>query len=152
MGKGKKQELENQVLQAMKEYVISVELFRHSIAKILNVNATDMECLSLLFHRNIATPSDIQKYTGISSGSTTAMLNRLEKKGLTERHPNPKDRRGVHIVIVKEKLNVVAPLFASLEKAEKVLVSNYSVQELESILGFMHKTVSIWEKERENIR
>lgn len=150
--KSKKREAEKQVLSSIREYVISVELFRYNIARTLGIHTTDMECLSILFHRGIATPSELGKHTGLTSGgATTAMLDRLENRGLIERRPNPKDRRGTHIAITKETLERIAPLFISLEKAEQALVSGYSEQELRLILNFMSKVTDLWERERENL-
>ena len=71
-------------------------LFRNMVSERLGVNVTDMECLGLLYNKDLATPSELARYTGLGSGATTAMLDRLEKSGLIERRPNPDDRRGTH--------------------------------------------------------
>lgn len=43
------------------------------------------------------TPVVLAKYLGITSASTTALLDRLEKTGHISRIPNPDDRRSVRI-------------------------------------------------------
>jgi DNA-binding MarR family transcriptional regulator len=43
------------------------------------------------------TPVVLAKYLGITSASTTAVLDRLEKSGHIARIPNPTDRRSVRI-------------------------------------------------------
>ena len=63
-------------------------LFRHAIGEKLGVGVTDMECLGLIFLKGLATPSELALYTGLTSGSTTAMLDRLEKRNLIKRQPN----------------------------------------------------------------
>jgi DNA-binding MarR family transcriptional regulator len=99
MKKLTKKDLEKQVILGAREYGISSVLFRNAIGSKLGVNVTDMECLGLLFFKGIATPTELSRYTGLTSGSTTAMLDRLGKAGLIERKPNPNDRRGTLIVI-----------------------------------------------------
>ena len=148
----KKKDLVKQVIIGAREYAISTVLFRHAVGELLGVNVTDMECLGLLFHKGIATPSELSKHTGLSSGSTTAMLDRLEKSGIIARRPNPDDRRGTLIVIVKEKAKEIAPLFLSGRTAQDELVSSYTEKELELLLDFFRRSTTMWEKEREKLQ
>jgi DNA-binding MarR family transcriptional regulator len=133
---------------AARDYGIQMTLYRNIIFEKLGVNATDMECLGFLLSKRISTPTELAKYTGLSSGATTAMLDRLEKGGFIERRPNPDDRRGTLIVLAKSGAEKVAPWFAPVEKAQDALISNYSEKELELISGFFEQYVKIWEQER----
>src|SRR3954470_6230449 len=105
-----KSELRRQVIVASRENGISYTLFRNAIGKKLGLNTTDFEGLDLIFYRGAATPSELSKYTGLSSGSTTAMIDRLEKSGLVKRRNNPDDRRGTLVVIDQEEALKVRPL------------------------------------------
>jgi len=40
-----------------------------------------------------ATPTDLARHLGISTASTTALVDRLVRDGLVETHPHPVDRR-----------------------------------------------------------
>jgi DNA-binding MarR family transcriptional regulator len=146
-----KDELKQQVIMGTREYGIGSVLFRHVIGEMLGVNATDMECLGVIFFKGVATPSELARYTGLSSGATTAMLDRLEKSELIARRPNPEDRRSTHIVLVQETAEKVAPLFASLREAQDKIVSSYSEQELELLSDFFKRSVTMWEEEREKL-
>ena len=133
---------------AARDYGIQMTLFRNIIFEKLGVNVTDMECLGFLFSKRIATPTGLAKYTGLSSGATTAMLDRLEKGGFIERRPNPDDRRGTFIVLAKSGAEKVAPWFAPVGKAQDELISNYSEKELQLISDFFERYAKIWEQER----
>jgi DNA-binding MarR family transcriptional regulator len=146
-----KKDLEEQVILGARQYGISLVLFRHAVAEILGVNVTDMECLGLIFLKGLATPTELSQHTGLSSGSTTAMLDRLEKARLIERRPNPDDRRSTHIVIVKETAEKIAPLFASVREAQNKLVSSYSEKELALLSNFFGSLVTMLETEREKL-
>src|SRR5690349_8012804 len=141
MNTEQKDALKQQVILGAREYGIGSVLFRHVVGDMLGVNATDMECLSVIFFRGVATPSELARHTGLSSGATTAMLDRLESSGLIARHPNPQDRRSTRIV-VKESAERVAPLFASLREAQDRLVSRYSEQELALLADFFQRAAS----------
>ena len=95
--------LVRQVIGAVRDYNFSNVLFRNTIVEKLGVNITDWECLGLLLQKGVSTPTELSKHTGLTSGATTAMLDRLERSGIIERRRNPEDRRGTLIVIDKEK-------------------------------------------------
>lgn len=44
-------------------------------------------------HAAPATPTDLARHLGISTASTTALVDRLVRDGLVETHPHPVDRR-----------------------------------------------------------
>ena len=151
MANSKKEQLKQQVITGAREYGIGSVLFRHVVGEKLGVNVTDMECLGLIFLKGLATPSELAKLTGLSSGATTAMLDRLERSGLIERRPNPNDRRSTHIVIVQQTASKIGPLFASLREAQDKIVSSYSEAELELLADFFRRSVAMWEEEREKL-
>lgn len=112
------------------------------------LNVTDMECLRFLFAKGIASPTELAKHTGLTSGATTAMLDRLEKAGLIERRPNPADRRGFLIAPAKASAEKAASWFESARKAQDKLISSYSAQELEIIADVFERFTKLWDNER----
>lgn len=132
-----KKDLEKQVLLAARDNGISSVLFRNAIGRKLGLNITDSECLSLLTIKGISTPTELARYTGLTTGSTTAMLDRLEKAKFIRRKPNPKDRRGVLIEINMQSAATVGPLVAGVQKAHSQLIASYSSKELETIVDFL---------------
>lgn len=147
-----RKQLEMTVALSVREYSIGSVLFRHAVGDRLGINVTDMECLGILFFKGIATPSELSHYTGLSSGATTAMLDRLEKSGLIKRQPNPQDRRGTYIVIVKKAAKRVEPLFVSARHAQNNLMAGYSEQELALLADFFQRSNQIWEQERAKLK
>lgn len=146
------EQLKQQVIVGAREYGIGSVLFRHAIGEHLGVSATDMECLGLVFLKGMATPSELARYTGLSSGATTALLDRLEKSGLIMRRPNPNDRRSSHIVVVEETARKIGPLFGSLREAQDAILSSYSEDELALLADFFTRSVRMWDEERAKLR
>ena len=152
MTKSTKTHLKNRALSAVREYGVQLTLFRNAMNEWAGLNATDMECLRILFLQGIATPSELAKRTGLTSGATTAMLDRLEKAGMIERRPNPADRRGTLIAPLKSASERVAAWFESARKAQDELISSYSERELEIISDAFERFTKIWEQEREKLQ
>ena len=137
-----------QAIRAVRDYNFSNVLFRKTIVEKLGVNITDWECLGLLLQRGVSTPTELSKHTGLTSGATTAMLDRLERSGIIERRRNPEDRRGTLIVIVKEKASEIATILASAIRAQEQLLSSYTEEELEFLSDFISKLAEVVDQER----
>ncbi len=136
---------------AARENGISSVLFRNAMGRKLGLNVTDSECLSLLTIKGISTPTELARFTGLTSGSTTAMLDRLEKAKFIKRKPNPNDRRGVLIEINELWGQTAGPLVAGVQKAHHELIASYSAQELATINDFLTRFTQDVEDQTERI-
>ena len=132
-----KKDLEKDVFLAARDQGVSSVLFRNAIARRLNLNITDSECLSLLSIKGVLTPTELARYTGLTTGSTTAMLDRLERAGYIKRRPNPADRRGILIEIDRRWQETAGPLVAGVQQAHRELITGYTATELDVIADFL---------------
>lgn len=132
-----KQDVANKVFMAARDQGVSSVLFRNAIARRLGLNATDSECLSYLGIKGTSTPTALARYTGLTSGSTTAMLDRLEKSGYIRRLPNPSDRRGTLVELAPHYQEVAMPLVAGIQQSHRELLARYSEEELATIADFL---------------
>jgi DNA-binding MarR family transcriptional regulator len=146
-----KEELEKQVMIAAREQGMSNVLLRNAVCRKLNLNSTDMECMSLLTIKNISNPTELAHYTGLSPGSTTAMLDRLEKVKLIKRKPNRRDRRGVLIEINHKTYAKVGVMFAGTYQTLSDMIATYSAAELETIADFLTRFTSNVKEHTEQI-
>ncbi len=147
-----KADLKKRALMAVRDYGVNLTRLQNATGDRMGLNVTDMQCLRLLFLKGTATPTELARHTGLTSGATTAMLDRLEKAGLIERRPNPNDRRGTLISPVKSAAEKVAAGFESARKAQEELISSYSEEELEIISDAFERFTKLWEQEREKMQ
>jgi len=152
MAKATKTDLRKRALSAVAEYGVNLTLFRNAMSEWAGLNVTDMECLRFLFLKGIATPSELAKHTGLTSGATTAMLDRLEHAGLIERRPNPTDRRGFLIAPAQAGAETAASWFESARRAQEKLIARYSEKELAIIADAFERITEIWKQERERLQ
>jgi DNA-binding MarR family transcriptional regulator len=146
-----KSEITRQVIVAGREQGISYTLFRNSIGKRLGLNTTDFEGLDLIFYRGAASPSELSRYTGLSTGSTTAMIDRLEKSGLVSRRSNPDDRRGTLVMVTEDAACKVGPLFTSARVAQNELLAGYTKTELSILADYFTNSAKMFETERRKL-
>ena len=152
MATSTKTELKKRALMAVRDYGINLTHFRNAMSEWAGVNVTDMECLRLLFLKGAATPTELARHTGLTSGATTAMLDRLEKAGLIERRPNPEDRRGTLIAPAESSEGKAASWFESARKAQDELISSYSESELEIVADVFERFTKLWDDERKKVQ
>ena len=104
----------------------------HALSKIAErsiedsgLGLTDFVALEALLHKGPQTITEIQNRVLLASGSMTAAVDRLEKKGLIKRGPAPNDRRAKVLRLTPEGRRVVESAFsrhaAELESAMAVL-------------------------------
>jgi MarR family 2-MHQ and catechol resistance regulon transcriptional repressor len=86
---------------------------------------TDFAALEALLHKGPLTITEIQGKVLLASGSMTAAVDRLEKKGFIKRGPAASDRRAKVLQLTPEGRRVVEAAFrrhaAELESAMAVL-------------------------------
>src|SRR5262249_6280672 len=75
------------------------------IAGVFGVHKTDLESLDLIYLRGGAcSAGELSQATGLTSGSTTALIDRLVKAGYVVREADPNDRRRQIVRIQKEAI------------------------------------------------
>jgi MarR family transcriptional regulator, 2-MHQ and catechol-resistance regulon repressor len=67
-----------------------------------NINNENFMILELLYSKGPHPVQKISEMLSIPSGSITYVVDKLEKKGLVERQPNPNDRRASNVVLTEE--------------------------------------------------
>ncbi len=144
--------LKQRALAAVRDYGVNLTHFRNAMGEWAGLNATDMECLRLLFLKGQAAPSELARHTGLTSGAATAMLDRLEKAGLIERRPNPDDRRGTLVTPAESAAEKMASWFASARNAQDELLSGYTEGELALIADVFERFANLWGEERKKIQ
>lgn len=82
-------------------------------------------------------PSDISRELGISSASTTAMLDRLERQGNVERVSHPTDRRSLLIAPTPHAEREVADLVDAFDLRVAAVVDGAGPEDRRAVLAFL---------------
>ncbi|CAA9490103.1 MAG: hypothetical protein AVDCRST_MAG85-1175, partial [uncultured Solirubrobacteraceae bacterium] len=83
----------DELSRACRAWGIENSRFDHAVARRLGISPADLHALELLEFSGGLTPGQLAERLQLTSGSVTALADRLERLGLVERRPNPKDRR-----------------------------------------------------------
>jgi DNA-binding MarR family transcriptional regulator len=120
------------------------ELTREVIAEVLGLNKTDLTGVDFLYAQGgTCTAGQLSTATGLTSGSTTALIDRLEKAGYAVREDDPTDRRK-QLVRLSDKAHArCEAVYEPIRKEMFKLWSNYSASELELIERFLTEGIKL---------
>lgn len=125
---------------AVIEMVRRVEDTSDRAARRGNLHRTDFSCIGLLKRQGRPlSPKDIIGYLGLSSGSGTALLDRLEAHGYIRRLPNPDDRRGVLIELDEIAAAEPLALYRDVQERYSEATGSFSNHDLEVIAEFLER-------------
>jgi DNA-binding MarR family transcriptional regulator len=86
------------------------------------------------------TAGELSERTGLTSGATTRLIDRLERVGYVRRCPDEVDRRCVIIEPVPENLEKLGALFQPLAEGMAELWSRFNDDELDVIVEFVRQS------------
>lgn len=143
MAKKNEPPLIERVSHAVRRMGAQSVLISETMAARFGLNTTDLECLDVLFLRGEATAGELAKATGLTSGATTAMIDRLERAGYIRRDDDPNDRRRVILRVRPEKIGPIARAYEPIAQRTTALWSTFSSKELETVLRFIDESVKL---------
>ncbi|MDP9982245.1 DNA-binding MarR family transcriptional regulator [Pseudarthrobacter oxydans] len=83
------------IVQGLRRVDTGTYALRIRLSEKLGIGTIDINAMAFVGEVDGLTPKDLGKALNITTGSVTAMVDRLEVKGFMVRKPNPTDRRSV---------------------------------------------------------
>jgi DNA-binding MarR family transcriptional regulator len=134
----------NELGRVVQGYQSAVDDADREAARILGVNRTDMRCLELLLSSAELSPRELGQRLGLTTGSVTAMLDRLERLDFLARNPHPDDRRKSVVTITAEGARRCYELFAPLiAEGNHVLAKEFEVDQLRLGMQFLRTLTEV---------
>lgn len=84
-------------------------------------------------------PTRLGKGLMLSSAGVTSRIDRLERRGLVRRLPDPDDRRGVIVELTDKGLEVVDAAVAALTKSDRELLERLDLEEVRQLEVLLRK-------------
>lgn len=136
-------ELTGEIQQRMIRFIAGVILYNHAVSAQVGLGASDSQFMTLLQTYGPLTPRQLAEHTGLTSGTITGVIDRLESHGFVTREPDPADRRKVVVTpsvqAIQDKL---VPLYAEQGERMQSVLASRSVAELRVISDFLADSVN----------
>jgi DNA-binding MarR family transcriptional regulator len=126
------------IMESLVRFIASVVLNNHAVAQQLGLGPTDSQFMTLLDVHGPLTPGRLAELSGLTSGTVTGVIDRLEKAGFVRRERDTEDRRKVIVrrdaTAVEQRMH---PAYAEHGQSVQKLLDQRSPEELAVIAAFL---------------
>jgi len=95
-------------VRGLRAVILAGENYRQEIARVTGLGVTETQAISYLAVHGDRGQNDLAADLGLTSGASTALIDRLERQGVAERYPHPHDRRRALVRLTAAGNGVVA--------------------------------------------
>jgi DNA-binding MarR family transcriptional regulator len=128
---------------AMRKWGIENTRFDDAFARRAGIVPADLHALEELQFSGGMTPGQLGHRLQLTSGSVTALVDRLERQGLVERRPHPTDRRAIVITLTPEAESFGMETYGPFGEELTALAARLSPQTREEMTAFFTEAAAI---------
>ena len=125
------------IVQGLRRVDTGTYALRIRLAEKLGIGTIDINAMAFVGEVDGLTPKDLGKTLNITTGSVTAMVDRLESKGFMVRKPNPTDRRSVLLHLSPEGTDAMQWANDHFAAAAAALIQESSKESVIGIAEFL---------------
>jgi DNA-binding MarR family transcriptional regulator len=143
MASVRRAELLRRLDEALRKVSAQSVLLSDTVARRVGLNSTDLECLDLLYLAGPATAGRLSAHTGLTTGATTAVIDRLERAGYVRRTRDSHDRRRVLVEALPGGIKRIEPLYRRLASAMDDLHATFDERQLSNVVDYLTRAVDL---------
>jgi DNA-binding MarR family transcriptional regulator len=128
------------VSMALRQLVLGWDRYRESVANQLAVGTSEVVALGYLFQEGPLTPRELGLRLNLTSGSITALLDRLENSGFVARSQHPDDRRSLLATVTPAGRHAMQYFYEQLDTMVGDTLEQYPDLPLETLSGLVSAT------------
>ncbi|HEX7090136.1 MAG TPA: MarR family transcriptional regulator [Longimicrobiales bacterium] len=130
----------------------AVEAFDAAAAELLGIHLTDLRCLGILDRRGALAATELAREAGLTTGATTALIDRLEAAGYVRRVRDERDRRRVYVTLTDAARQAIAEVWGPLGQEGMEVAGRYSAEELALIAEYLRTSREVLRKHLDRLR
>ncbi|HEY7719038.1 MAG TPA: MarR family transcriptional regulator [Pedococcus sp.] len=135
---------------AMQRYQRSVQAFDDAVGRRLGLGPADLRCLDWLAD-GPKTAGALSTATGLRPAATTALIDRLSRRGLVRRLPSDADRRQVLVEMTEEGFARTWEAYGPLVEEGRELLAKVPLEELRAMRERLDAMRELTDRHRERL-
>ena len=132
---------------AMQQYQRSVQAFDDAVGRRLDLGPSDLRCLDWLVD-GPSTAGRIASAIGLRPAATTALVDRLSKRGLVRRTRSEADRRSVVVELTRRGHALTWEAYGPLVAAGRPLLDELSSSQLTFMTDYLKRITTLTDEHR----
>jgi DNA-binding MarR family transcriptional regulator len=147
-----KRELVHELVAVTRASQVATDKMDDAGSRALGVNRTDGRCLDVIQQAGRITAGELAERAGLTTGSVTAVIDRLEAKGFVRRVADPEDRRKVLLEVTEAMQHRALELWGPLAHRGIPHLEKLSASEIELLIDYMRFAAELNETRAAEIR
>jgi DNA-binding MarR family transcriptional regulator len=135
----------DEAVRNLRALILAAENYRQATAQMSGLGVTETQALSYLAIYGERGQNDLGTDLGISSGASTALVDRLERQGVAQRYAHPHDRRRVIVRPTEKGHALIARSHSWLAASFQSIAS----EDLETISSALQQIAGVLRAESE---
>ena len=135
---------------AMQRYQRSVQAFDDAVGRQLGLGPADLRCLDWLAD-GPKTAGQLARATALTPAATTALVDRLARKGLVERYRSDEDRRQVLVRMTDLGVAQTMRFYGPLVEEGQHVFDDLSDRELRLMRGYLETITDLTDRHRDRV-
>ncbi|MEV5551669.1 MarR family winged helix-turn-helix transcriptional regulator [Streptomyces sp. NPDC052309] len=153
MGGTARERLLEELSTVSRRSMASYALLNQAAADHLGLHPTDLQCLNLLtLEGGPVTTGRVAELTGLTTGSATRLVDRLERAGYVVRKRDAADRRRVLVATVPERIAEFRRLWDGLGGGWVALFEDLDDSQLRLLIDHMRRAAEFGASQVERLR
>ena len=134
-----------ELVRLLQRHAVEAVRLNRAFAEHHGLHPTDWSALMAVMHGDRSgtplTPGELGQRMGMSSGATTAVVDRLERAGHVRRVPDERDRRRLTLHRAENAAALLGAFFDPLNASMDTVMIGYSPPELAAVQRFLAEAV-----------
>lgn len=135
-----------------RQYLEAVGLQGLASAEAAGLHATEWYALSLIDFHGALSPGELAARTGLTTGATTRLIDRLEKAGFARRQADPDDRRRVIVEPVPDSLQRIEDVVGPARRHIAEVLAHYDDEQRALLFDYFARAAPAFRAASEEIR
>jgi DNA-binding MarR family transcriptional regulator len=138
-------QVHRELIVLLQQLSVQSQRLTHAFASSQGLHVTDVEALLHLMHAENAghplTTGQLSTALGLSSGATTAVVDRLERVGQLRRDRSESDRRKIHLHYGEQGYDLALQFFRPLGLLSSAVMDQFAEEELVTVRRFLQQMI-----------
>jgi DNA-binding MarR family transcriptional regulator len=136
----------------IRQYLDAVGLHGMAAAEAAGLQPTEWYAVSIIALAGRITSGDLAARTGLTTGATTRLIDRLEKAGYVRRTADPADRRRVVVEAVDDTFPGIEKVVGPARRHIAAVLDRYTPEQRELLFDYFARAAPAYRAATEEIR
>jgi len=138
--------VQRELIVLLQQLSVQSQRLTRTFASSQGLHVTDVEALLHLMHAESSghplTTGQLSSALGLSSGATTAVVDRLERVGQLRRDRSDSDRRKIHLHYGEQGYELALQFFRPLGLLSSAVMEQFTEEELVTVRSFLQQIIA----------